>query len=105
MDKSREVVLLPIGGCLVPFHISTVKTVTSQQDNKHSFIRIIFNVPGLGYSPTDRPMSKHAEKVYLKEASFRSKDSRHAAEVRGGGRVIGSLGDRVIGLLGNWVIG
>eukprot|EP00249_Psilotum_nudum_P024634 c29245_g1_i1 orf=537-3725(+) len=81
VDQKNEAVLLPVYGLMVPFHIATVKSVTSQQDGGHSYIRIIFNVPGAGYSTNDLPSMKFPGSIYLKEVSFRSNDVRHTNQV------------------------
>ncbi|KAL0422131.1 UNVERIFIED_CONTAM: FACT complex subunit SPT16 [Sesamum latifolium] len=67
---------------MVPFHVATVKTVSSQQDtNRNCYIRIIFNVPGTPFTPHDANSLKNQGAIYLKEVSFRSKDPRHISEV------------------------
>eukprot|EP00262_Sarcandra_glabra_P002090 TRINITY_DN12346_c0_g1_i1.p1 TRINITY_DN12346_c0_g1~~TRINITY_DN12346_c0_g1_i1.p1 ORF type:complete len:1072 (+),score=240.95 TRINITY_DN12346_c0_g1_i1:261-3476(+) len=81
IDQKNEAILLPIYGSMVPFHIATVKSVTSQQDNRTCYIRIIFNVPGTPFNPHDANSLKFQGSVYLKEVSFRSKDPRHISEV------------------------
>ncbi|KAG4122742.1 hypothetical protein ERO13_D11G285400v2 [Gossypium hirsutum] len=82
IDQKNEAVLLPIYGSMVPFHVATIRTVSSQQDtNRNCFIRIIFNVPGTPFSPHDLNSSKNQGAIYLKEVSFRSKDPRHISEV------------------------
>ncbi|GER25681.1 FACT complex subunit SPT16 [Striga asiatica] len=82
VDQKNEAILLPIYGSMVPFHVATVKTVSSQQDtNRNCYVRIIFNVPGTPFSPHDANSLKNQGAVYLKEVSFRSKDSRHISEV------------------------
>ncbi|GFQ03912.1 fact complex subunit spt16 [Phtheirospermum japonicum] len=82
VDQKNEAILLPIYGCMVPFHVATVKTVSSQQDtNRNCYMRIIFNVPGTPFTPHDANSLKNQGAVYLKEVSFRSKDSRHISEV------------------------
>ncbi|XP_062143324.1 FACT complex subunit SPT16-like [Alnus glutinosa] len=81
IDQKNEAILLPIYGTMVPFHVATVKTVSSQQDsNRNCYIRIIFNVPGTAFSPHDASSIKFQGSVYLKEVSFRSKDIRHISE-------------------------
>ena len=82
MDQKHESVLIPIYGLLVPFHVSMIKNVTTQQDGGHVIVRIIFNVPGAGFSAADLPVQKFANAIYLREVSFRSTDSRHATQVR-----------------------
>ncbi|XP_051119203.1 FACT complex subunit SPT16-like [Andrographis paniculata] len=82
VDQKNEAILLPIYGCMVPFHVSTVKTVSSQQDtNRNCYVRIIFNVPGTPFTPHDANSLKNHGAIYLKEVSFRSKDPRHISEV------------------------
>jgi nucleosome binding factor SPN SPT16 subunit len=81
VDQKNEAVLLPIYGSLVPFHIATIKSVSSQQDGGHSYIRIIFNVPGAGFGPNDMPSQKFPRAIYVKEVSFRSNDTRHSNQV------------------------
>lgn len=81
IDQKNEAVLLPINGSMVPFHVAFIRTVSSQQDtNRNCYVRIIFNVPGTPFSSLD-PSMKFQGSIYLKEASFRSKDSRHISEV------------------------
>ncbi|XP_051201231.1 FACT complex subunit SPT16 [Lolium perenne] len=79
VDQRNEAVLLPIYGSMVPFHVSTVKSVTSHQDNRTCTIRIFFNVPGMPFSNDNNLKSQGA--IYLKEITFRSKDPRHSSEV------------------------
>ncbi|XP_059648380.1 FACT complex subunit SPT16-like [Cornus florida] len=82
VDQKNEAILLPIYGTMVPFHVATVKTVSSQQDtNRNCYVRIIFNVPGTPFSPHDANSLKYQGSIYLKEVSFRSKDPRHISEV------------------------
>ncbi|XP_021898747.1 FACT complex subunit SPT16 [Carica papaya] len=82
VDQKNESVLLPIYGSMVPFHVATIRTVSSQQDtNRNCYIRIIFNVPGTPFNPHDTNSLKFQGAIYLKEVSFRSKDPRHISEV------------------------
>ncbi|KAG0492646.1 hypothetical protein HPP92_005733 [Vanilla planifolia] len=81
VDQKNEAVLLPIYGIMVPFHVSTIKTVTGHQDNRTCTVRIIFNVPGTPFTPHDTNSLKHQGAIYIKEITFRSKDPRHGSEV------------------------
>ncbi|KAI4378078.1 hypothetical protein MLD38_015615 [Melastoma candidum] len=82
VDQKNEAVLLPIYGSMVPFHVATIRTVSSQQDtNRNCYIRIIFNVPGTPFSPQESSASKFPSSIHLKEVSFRSKEPRHISEV------------------------
>ena len=50
VDTKNDVVLVPIYGIMVPFHVATIKSVTSQQDGGNFYIRIIFNVAGTDFN-------------------------------------------------------
>ncbi|CAN6860220.1 unnamed protein product [Brassica oleracea] len=72
VDQKKEAVLLPIYGSMVPFHVSTIRTVSNQQDStRNNYIRIIFSVITL----------KNQGAIYLKEVTFRCKDSKRSSEV------------------------
>ncbi|KAG1678588.1 hypothetical protein FOA52_012595 [Chlamydomonas sp. UWO 241] len=73
VDQKAESVLLPIYGVMVPFHITTIKNVTSNQDHDHAYVRVTFNL-GNSYDP----YVKFPNSIFLKELSFRSSDQRHA---------------------------
>ncbi|KAH9319247.1 hypothetical protein KI387_021016, partial [Taxus chinensis] len=81
VDTKNDAVLVPIYGIMVPFHVATIKSVTSQQDGGNSYIRIMFNVPGTGFNANYMPTMKFPSSIYVKEISFRSKDSRHINQV------------------------
>ncbi|KAH6820058.1 global transcription factor C [Perilla frutescens var. hirtella] len=82
VDQKHEAILLPIYGKMVPFHIATVKSVSSQQDTSRTcYIRIIFNVPGAPFAQNDPNLLKFHDSIYVKEVSFHSKDPRHISEV------------------------
>merc|ERR1719460_3633642 len=45
VDSKAETVLIPIHGRLVPFHISTIKNVSKNEEGAWTFLRINFNAP------------------------------------------------------------
>jgi nucleosome binding factor SPN SPT16 subunit len=77
VDKSREAVLLPIYGQLIPFHIQTIKNVTNTNDGTgNSVIRVQFNVPGAAFGQQWYPPAKKFPDVcYVQEVSYRSQVS------------------------------
>lgn len=81
VDTKNDAVLVPIYGVMIPFHVATIKSVSSQQDGGNSYIRVIFNVPGTGFNANYMPTTKFPSSIYVKEISFRSKDSRHVNQV------------------------
>ncbi|CAD7701780.1 unnamed protein product [Ostreobium quekettii] len=76
VDQPNESVLLPILGVMVPFHILTIKNISSHTDGDHAYVRINFNFGG-NYEPA----MKMPHSIFLKELSFRSSDVRHASKV------------------------
>lgn len=76
VDHRAECVLVPIYGVLVPFHILTVKNASNNADGEHAYIRLNFN-----YGGSYEPCAKFPRSIFIKELSFRSADTRHAAKV------------------------
>lgn len=81
VDQDNEVLLLPISGMLVPFHITTVKSVVNHQDGGHGVLRVIFNVPGAGFPPNHVAAQLFPNSIFVKELSFRSTDNRNSLHV------------------------
>lgn len=104
VDHRNECLLAPIYGILVPFHILTVKNATNNQvllvdwfccikvkelvlsdeeyvtlmlqENDHAYVRINFNFGG-----SWEPSIKFPQSAFVKELSFRTADTRHAAKI------------------------
>ncbi|GIL93381.1 hypothetical protein Vretifemale_20793, partial [Volvox reticuliferus] len=78
VDTKAESVLLPIYGVLVPFHITTIRNVTTTNDagGDAALVRVTFNI-----GPTYEPNQRYPNAVFLKELSFRSSDVKHANKV------------------------
>ena len=82
LDTRRECVLLPLGDRLVPFHVSTIKTVSKLEEKEVSTIRFNFHFPttttAAQFKELPPEMSTALELfpqlAYLKELSFKSKD-------------------------------
>ena len=88
VDEGHEAVVMPIRGWIVPFHVSTIKTVTMRADGGSSYIQFTFNVPGStggGASAGGNnyaPVLQNPNSIFLKELTFKSGDIRHATSVR-----------------------
>ena len=88
VDEGHEAVIMPIRGWIVPFHVSTIKTVTMRADGGSSYIQFTFNVPGStggGASAGGNnyaPVLQNPNSIFLKELTFKSGDIRHATSVR-----------------------
>jgi nucleosome binding factor SPN SPT16 subunit len=83
VDKQHDSVLLPILGQLVPFHISTIKSVMKTEEGAKAFLRFNFYVPSSGALGKDVPPSmakaigKYPDLAYIKTLNFMSKDHRN----------------------------
>lgn len=79
VDKRNETVILPIFGVPVPFHISTIKNVSTSVEGDYLYLRINFFFPGSTLEkgsvfPTN-------EATFLKELTYRSYALKEQGEV------------------------
>ncbi len=85
VDKKRESLLVPIGGRLVPFHVTTIKNVSKTEDTgagAPAFLRVNFHVPGSGAAfsaPLNFPEPSGENFAYLKEITIRMSDSKEVS--------------------------
>ena len=81
-DFKTECVFLPIGGYHVPFHISTIKSVSIKDEEDATFLRINLYIP-TGSIPLGMPLATRnlvlnfPHLAYVRELSFRSRDPRN----------------------------
>jgi hypothetical protein len=47
VDMEKEAILLPINGRSVPFHISTIKNISMPEQDRATWMRINFFIPGV----------------------------------------------------------
>ena len=68
-DKARETVILPIMGSPVPFHIATIKNLSTSIEGDYTYLRINFHHPGVAINKaTDGTTSTaNQDTVYIKE--------------------------------------
>ncbi|TVU50431.1 hypothetical protein EJB05_01802, partial [Eragrostis curvula] len=79
VDKQNDVILLPIYGIIVPFHVCTIKKAEIRGDSSRGvYVCITFNVPNTSSSIQD---TGSASLIFLKAITFLSRDRRHAEEV------------------------
>lgn len=82
VDMRAECVILPINGVPVPFHISTIKNVSKSEEDKATYLRINFYVPGTSLGRDVLPamqtaIAKFPNKMFIKELGFRSSDAHN----------------------------
>lgn len=79
IDSKRESLLVPIGGRVIPFHVSTIKNVSKTDEVGGSFLRVNFHVPGDGAAfntPLGFPEPKGDNFAFLKEITIRMHDPK-----------------------------
>lgn len=88
VDRAHDCILVPILGQLVPFHISTIKTISKTEEGKKAFLRLQFYGPtGTGAVGKDVPPSMakalmaHPELAYIKSLNFVSKEHKNFVTV------------------------
>lgn len=77
VDLSKEALILPIDGQPVPFHVSTIKTVSRPDEDQATWMRVNFVVPGSTTKDVPKNMQnllvKYGDQmVFIKEMTFRS---------------------------------
>jgi len=79
VDKKNEAVILPIFGVPVPFHISTIKNVSTSVEGDYLYLRINFFFPGSTLEKGSVFPSNEA--TFLKELTYRSYALKEQGEV------------------------
>lgn len=90
VDTTREVVLLPITGILVPFHISTIKSASKNED----LLRINFVCPGVAvnFSKQSDQSNVDPNMIYIREVTIKFSDAK---ELNNSHRLIQELRKRL----------
>jgi len=73
VDGKAEAVLIPVFGRLVPFHISTIKNVSKNDEGGYTFLRINFVAPGPGAATGQMPKEALADDHFLREITLKSR--------------------------------
>ena len=77
VDMDKETLFLPINGRSVPFHISTIKSITRPDEDKATWMRVNFFLPGSSVKDAPKNMQQLVVKygtkhVFIKEMTFRA---------------------------------
>jgi len=81
VDSENATLLLPINGTHIPFHIATIKSVSTADEANHAHLRINFNTQATNFGKKYEPAVKFPNSTFIKEISFRSKDGRNINHV------------------------
>ncbi len=82
VDKVHNTVLVPYNaqGVFVPFHVSTIKTVSTKTEGQWTFLRLNFHIPGgssLQFPVTNDPIALFVKELTLKNQSTKSGSENH----------------------------
>ena len=77
VDRKTESLILPIQGIATPFHISTIKNISSTVEGEYTYLRINFFHPtGFLANTTQDDLQKY----YVKEINYRASNVKKAGE-------------------------
>ena len=80
VDKKYETIILPIFGVPVPFHIATIKNISTSKEGDYTYLRINFFHPGASIG-RDEPRYTNPEATFLKEVTYRSTNIKEPGEL------------------------
>ena len=82
VDKKYETVILPIFGVPVPFHIATLKNISSSIEGDSTYLRINFFHPGAQIGKDGGgAFSTPPEATFVKELTYRSTNVKEPGEI------------------------
>jgi len=79
VDKKYETIIMPIFGVPVPFHIATIKNISSSIEGDYTYLRINFFHPGASIGPNEK--HSNPEATFLKEVTYRSTNIKEPGEL------------------------
>merc|ERR1712038_730050 len=82
VDKKYETVILPIFGVPVPFHIATLKNISSSVEGDSTYLRINFFHPGAAIGKDGGgSFSTPQDATFVKELTYRSTNVKEPGEI------------------------
>ncbi len=83
VDKTHDSVILPVFGCPTPFHISTIKNLSTSVEGDFTYLRLNFFHPGVSVNkPTgDVATTSQSQEVYIKEVTYRASNLKESGEI------------------------
>ncbi|KAI9190105.1 FACT complex subunit spt16 [Blastocladiella emersonii ATCC 22665] len=81
VDPRSETFLLPVYGLTVPFHISTLKNVTKNDEGEYVYLRFNLISPGQAIGRKEETPFENPNATFIKTLSYRSTDTARLTEV------------------------
>ena len=82
VDRKYETIIMPIFGVPVPFHIATIKNISSSIEGDYTYLRINFFHPGAGAGPgafasgVAISSAGSPDSTFVKELTFRGSNTK-----------------------------
>lgn len=76
VDKKYEAVVLPLFGVATPFHISTIKNISSSDEGGYTYLRINLFCPGSAVGRSEGSLFAQPEATFVKEVNYRSSNTK-----------------------------
>ncbi|KAK9466335.1 FACT complex subunit-domain-containing protein [Lipomyces arxii] len=81
VDPKNQVVVVPICGRPVPFHISTLKNASKNDEGDYVYIRLNFVTPGAGIGKKDDLPFEDASAQFVQSLTYRSRDTERITDI------------------------
>ncbi|KAF3941694.1 hypothetical protein ABW19_dt0200520 [Dactylella cylindrospora] len=81
VDVKAQTIIVPIFGRPVPFHISTIKNVSKNEEDPFTYLRINLVSPGQGVGKKDELPVEDGAAHFVRSLSYRSTDRNRMAEI------------------------
>lgn len=80
VDKVHNTILVPYNstGAFVPFHVSTIKNVSTTNEGQWTFLRLNFHIPG--GSTLQFPETKDPNSIFVKELTLKNQSTKSGGE-------------------------
>ncbi|KAL1917850.1 uncharacterized protein VTP21DRAFT_3684 [Calcarisporiella thermophila] len=81
VDTKAETILLPIYGMAVPFHISTLKNISKNDENEFVYLRLNFQTPGQASGKKEDMPFDDPNATFVRALTYRSSDVHRMSEI------------------------
>ncbi|KAJ2487072.1 FACT complex subunit spt16 [Coemansia sp. RSA 2320] len=81
VDENADTLILPIYGMAVPFHISTLKNISKNDEGEYVYLRLNLVSPGQGVGKKDGLPVDDPGNTFLRSLTFRSTDVGRMNEI------------------------
>ncbi|KAI0223979.1 FACT complex subunit spt16 [Massospora cicadina] len=81
VDQRGESIIVPINGLAVPFHISTLKNASKNDEGEFVYLRLNFLTPGQGVAKKEDMPFPDPSAHFLRALTFRSSDTFRLTEI------------------------